>query len=662
MGVLGDSGTVIPSADDPLNLLGYLREATQEGDNFLRRQHGYLRIDLAQRMVMDEFVGDVRSADLSQVTDNEFGSIALQLQAQNTDTRPFFLYSTKNPSYQAQARMLNACAEHWWLSRQIDMRFRDGINGCSTGGTSCLWTTWNPDLNGGLGDLETRYIDGRDALPVRPFSYHSYQDCEILIIRQERSTNELRRRWPTYADQIQEDRRLSVTTDEAETYSEKVISGMGQSPFFRYLNSLRSRSAMSAGQFPVTDLFTAYIHDYSRNKSKHTKLMGPWSLDGKTPRSNWSYRVEPGERLYPGYRVVVAAGGLGGAAGGCVLHDGPGNYWHDQFPASKLTLIQWPFERCYLGKAPLWPIMEWQKELNKAQRAIADHTEKFVEPDLVIDQNSGLSRSSAEKIRSRKAGGKFYKRPGPGDGYRFEYPPPLPAEIILRPDTIIGRMRSLAQVFDPQTVLNKGQLPANETLTAVLSSHTAGIRAMSRTLEAFMREFGTQAAFNFTQYRTKAERLTLLGPLGATPQDYDIDPEVLVPAFVGDDYDLHGNVKPDRLTSPRTRRSRAKDYLRYFSFDVRPNSMLKAAHQDEELKYMQLARGGFIDPVTMLERMDFPNIGQDQIPGGDPGTVVGRLLKLSELAMLGQVGPAGRKSSGQEAPQMKSSGAVSESG
>lgn len=656
MGVLGDSGTVIPSADDPLNLLGYLREATQEGDNFLRRQHGYLRIDLAQRMVMDEFVGDVRSADLSQVTDNEFGSIALQLQAQNTDTRPFFLYSTKNPAYQAQARMLNACAEHWWLSRQIDMRFRDGINGCSTGGTSCLWTTWNPNL-GAYGDLETRYIDGRDALPVRPFSYHSYQDCEILIIRQERSTNEIKRRWPSYADVIKPDRDASsVLSDEAETYSAKVIAGMGKSPFTLYREFLaKARSVMSGGQFPVTDLFTAYIHDYSRNKTDRVKLMGPWSADGKTPRSNWSYRVDPGERLYPGNRVVVATNT-------CVLYDGPGNYWHDQFPASKLTLIQWPFERCYLGKAPLWPIMEWQKELNRAQRAIADHTEKFVEPDLVIDQNSGLSRSSAEKIRSRKAGGKFYKRPGPGDGYRFEYPPALPAEIIMRPDTIIGRMRSLAQVFDPQTVLNKGQLPANETMGAILSSHTGGIRAMSRTLEAFMREFGTQAAFNFAQFRTKAERLSLLGPLGATPQDFDIDPEVLVPAFVGDDYDVHGNVRQDRLTSPRTRRSRAKDYLRYFSFDVRPNSMLKAAHVDEELKYLQLARGGFIDPVTMLERMDFPNIGQDQIPGGDPGTVFGRLLKLSEMNMLGQTGPAGRKSSGQESPQLKSSGAVSESG
>lgn len=653
MGVLGDSGLIVPSADDPNNLIGYMREGVQEGDNFLRSQHGYLKIDLAQKMIMGESMGDIRSADLSQVVDNEFGSIALQLQAQNTDTRPFFLYSTKNPSYAAQTRMLNVCAEHWWLARQIDMRFADSINGCSAGGTSCFWTTWNPLVR----DFESRYIDGRDALPIRPSSYHSYQDCEMLVIRQERSTNELKRRWPSQADQIRADRDGSAgLTEEADTYSSKVIASMGKSPFTLYKEFLnKAKAAMSAGAFPVTDLFTAYLHDYSRNTSSRVKLMGPWSADGTKPLRNWSYRVEPGELLYPGGRVIVCTSTA-------ILYDGPNSYWHDLFPASKLTLIQWPFPKCYFGKAPLWDLIEWQRELNESQRAIADHTRHFVEPDLVIDQNSGLSRASAEKIRTRKAGGKFFKRPGPGDGFKFQYPDPLPAEIVQRPDSIIGRMRSLAQVFDPQSVLNKGQLPANETLTAILSVQTAGIRMMSRTIEAFTREIGYTMGMNFIQHYTKAMRLTLMGPMGATPQDFDVDPSVLVPAFVGSDYGADGQVRQEVLQQPRTRRSRAKDYYSQISYDVRPNSMLKAAHQDEELKYMQLARGGFIDPVTMLERMDFPNIGQDQIPGGDNGTVIGRLLSLSQANLLGNSSAAGRKSSGQQQPQLKSSGAVSESG
>lgn len=655
MGELGDSGLIIPSADDPLGTLGYMREAVQEGDNFLRRQHGYLRIDQAQRMVMNEIDGDLRPADLSNVTDNEYGSIWLQLQAQNTDTRPFFLFSTKNPLYGAQMKTLNACAEHWWLQRQIDMRFRDAIAQCSTNATACFWTTWNPLV----GDYESRVIDGRDALPVRPSSYHSYQDCEILVIRQERSVNELCRRWPSYAAEIRADKSIrdasAAITEDADTYSNRVIGSTG-APFFRYKAFLeRAKAAMSGGAFPVTDLYTAYVHDYSRNRSRiDSKLMGPWSSDPKPrPLRDWSYEAGPGELLYPGGRVIVFTAG-------CVLYDGPNSYWHDQFPASKLTLIQPPYARTYLGKAPMWDIMDWQKELNEAQRVIADHMGKFVEPDIVIDQNSGLSRNSAEKIRTRKKGNKFFKRVGPGDGFRFEYPPPLPPEVLLRPDSIIARMRSLAQVFDMQTVLNKGQLPANETLGAILSAHTAGVRMMSRTLEAFMREVGTQMAYNFPQKYTKAMRIQIQGPLGVGFQDFDIDPGVLVPQFTGSDFDEHGNLRQAALASPRTRRSRARDYLRFFSFDVRPNSMLKAAHIDEEMKYIQLARGGFIDPVTMLERLDFPNIGQDQIPGGDPGTVVGRLLTLSQMNMLGQVSAAGRKSSGENPPQMKSSGAISE--
>lgn len=674
MSYLGDSGLIVPSADDPDDVLGYLREGVQEGDNFLRRQKGYLKIDVTQRMVMGEFgpggaglgardfyggpgsrldTDDVRSSDLSQITDNELGSIALQIQAMTTDTRPFFRYNTLNPSLQAMTHMLNGCAQHWWLGRQIDMRYRDGINMCSAGASACLWTTWNPML-GPFGDFETRVIDARDALPVRPWSYHSYQDCEILVIRQERSTSELRRRWPAYAHKIAPDRDgSSAVSDAADTYTSQVIN---QSPFARYKAFInKARAAMSGGEFPVTDLYTAYIHDWRRNRSDRTAYMGPWDLSGAKPRPlrNWSYEAEPGDLLYPGGRVIVATNQ-------CVLYDGPNNYWHDQRPASKLTLIQWPFPDCYLGKAPLWDITDWQRELNESQRRIADHCNKFVEPDVVIDQNSGISRASAEKIRTRKAGGKFFKRPGPGDGFRFEYPPALPAEVLSRPDVIISRMRSLAQVFDMQSVLNKGQLPANETMDAVLSMQTAGVRLWSRTIESFMREMGYQMAFNFCQYYTKARRLSLLGPRGAIPQDFDIDPSVLVPQFAGDDYASDGSIKPERLMQPRGRRSRARDTMRYISLDIRPNSMLRSAHVDEEMRDLQLARGGFIDPITMLEHMEYPNIGQNDLPGGDPGTVVGRLVKMSQLNMMGQVSAAGRKASGENPPQLKSSGAISE--
>lgn len=653
MGVLGDSGLVVPSADDPNGTLGYMREAVQEAENFLRRQHGYLKVDLTQKMLMGEFPGDLRSADLSHVTDNEFGSIGVQLMAQYTDTRPFLKYTTKNPGYRQQQEILNACFESWWLKRSIDMRLRDGILGCLAGGTSCFWTTWNPLI----GDLETRIIDGRDALPVRPWSYHSYQDCELLIVRQERSVNDLKRRWPAFADRITADRDGSAAlTEEAESYSQRVIAAMGKSPFTLYREFLsKAKAMMSGGTFPVADLFTCYVHDYRRNTGTSDVLMGPWSADGRSPRRPWAYRVAPGELLYPGGRVVVCTNTV-------TLYDGPNSYWHDQFPVSKLTLLQWPFKDCYLGKSPLWDIMEWQRELNEQRRAISDYTKKFVEPDLVVDQNSGLSRASAEKIRTRKAGGKFFRRPGPGEGFRFEYPPPLPAHVITYPTEVIGRMRSLAGSFDMANVLNKGQLPANETLDSILDVMTGHVRAVSRTLEAFVREFGYQRMFDFMQYRTKAQRLQILGPLGASIDDYDMDPNSLVPMHVSSDFAADGSVLPERMQQPRSRRDRARDIGAYFATDIAPDSMLKSAHLDEELKYMQLARGGFIDPVTMLEHMRIPNIGQDEVPGGDPKTIIGRLLRLSQAGLVGQVSSSGRKSSGQESPQLKSSGAISESG
>jgi len=651
---IDDSGEIVPFSEDEEHVRGYIREGVQEAEGFYRQQYGYGKMDIAQKMVMGEY-DDIRSADLSNITDNEYGSIGGNLKAQLTDTRPFLSYSTQNHDYDQQGIMLNNAVKHWWLEQRIDMRFADAISGCLTNGSAALWTTWDPSIR----EFRSRYVDCRDALVVRPTSPHSYQDCKMLIMREEMTLNSLRQRFPDFASRIVADRDGSpVPSDEQETYTQRVIAFANKSPFSMYKDFIsKPKANMSAGAYPVADLYTAYVHDDRINESSSARLMGPWSGDGRKPRRNWSYRVEPGERLYPYGRVVVMTNS-------CRFYDGPNNYWHGQFPVSKLTLDQWPFARCYFGKAPMWDLIDWQRELNKTQRAIADYVQKFVEPDLIVDQNAGLSRSSAEKMRTRKAGGKFYRRPGPGKGFELEYPPPMPPEISQRPAFIIGRMRSLAGSFDMANVLNKGQLPAAESTEAITEMMTGATRMRSRTLEAFIREFAMQMAFNICQYWTQKKRLRIMGPKGLTVEDFDPTGPNLIPVHIGDDFDKHGALKPERHAQPRPARDRARDMLNFISFDIAPNSMLNSARFQEQMKYLQLARGGFVDPMTAMEHMDVPNLGDyppDPATGKTPQTIMERLIVASKLNLMGQVSAAGRKSSGQNPPQLKSSGAVSES-
>lgn len=651
--MLDDSGEMVPESEDDSSVLGYIREGLQEADNFYRKQIGWNKMDLVDQMVMGEFPDEIRSLDLSQTVDNEFGAIYFESIAQSTDIKPFFTFTSASPAYQMQAEMLNKGARHWWLSEQTDMRFRDAIAGAKGHGSAALWTTWDPNRQ----EFFSKYADCRDARVVRPWSVHSYQDCKMLVMVEEVSTNYLRRRFPSFASRIRMDRDAMAVSDEStETFTQNVIRRLGVSNMARYLSTLKkSVVSLFGSAMPVADLYTAYVHDDRRNEGTTTRLMGPWKPNGR-PGSMWSYQVEPGERLYPYGRVVVAINS-------CVFYDGPNNYWHAQFPVSKLTFNQVPFPRCYFGKSPMWDLIEEQKALNRTRRAIDDHIQKFVDPDLIIDSTTGMSRQSAEKVRARKPGGKFFRRGGAAKGWEFQYPPPLPAEVLSYPDVLISRMRSKAGTVDWANVLNKGQIPSPEAASAMINAATGHIRDTSRTLEAFMREYAMQVAFNIAQYWTKKKRLRLFGPKGLTVEDFDPDGPNMVPYHIGEDYNQDGSVKEDRHSSFRPRRERAMDLIGFMSFDIEPNSLLPQARFEEQMKYLQLARGGFIDPQTALEHMDIPNVGE-MPPGPDgktPTTVIERLVRASELQLMGQVSAAGRKASGQNPPQVKSSGAISES-
>lgn len=72
--------------------------------------------------------------------------------------------------------------------------------------------------------------------------------------------------------------------------------------------------------------------------------------------------------------------------------------------------------------------------------------------------------------------------------------------------------------------------------------------------------------------------------------------------------------------------------------------------------YFQLTRAGYMDPITLMEQLNIPNIGVETLPD-DVRTVLDRLKWCQENGLTASVGPAGasaagRKASGQEAPRI----------
>ena len=136
------------------------------------------------------------------------------------------------------------------------------------------------------------------------------------------------------------------------------------------------------------------------------------------------------------------------------------------------------------------------------------------------------------------------------------------------------------------------------------------------------------------------------------------DPGNMVPNYIGKDYGPDGQVTPMALArGPRDRMSRGKEMMENIEFYVAPGSLLAQSDVTEQMKYIQLYRMQAMPLWDTLNKLKIPEIGPKP-----PGNIMERLAAEVQAGIGPNISPVGRKSSAQEPPKMKSSGAISESG
>lgn len=629
----------IPNPEETKVLLGWCKEAIQEGDNFNKSQRGYSKISETIDAIMSDRT-DIRSSSLSSTTSNRLAKISEDSAAYLTDIKPFWEYKTCNKKYEQHAENYGKLSLHWWLvgsnaHKGADLEFCDIIKYALAGGSSWAHQTYSDRW----GDIILEAEDPRDVLPIRPGSFATIQDALGVIVRRERTVNYVRS-MPIAAgkeDLIQATRDGAIQASLSETRAGKLLEWLG-SPFRQRL--FQSATARDIPKIPTLDLYTMYVNDESRNESVFPRYMGEWK--DHDPLTNWSYKVEKGEKLYPNKRLIVFTESV-------VLYDGPSPYWHGMFPLAKLTLVPYPWT--WLGKAILWDLLPLQKSLDRMLRIVDDHMEKIARPDVQADKNA-ISKAMLDRIDTRKAGGKFQTNPLAGKGFQIIPPPPLPPEVYKAIEFYINEMDTLSGVRDLSQIAKLNQLPEAETVEKIMSSMTASTRLRSRVIESFMREFAQMLAFNFSQFYTLPMRLAILGEKGMTTEDFDFDPGNLIPDFVhANDFDPLTGVPTDEAVfrGPRPKYERAKAFLQQFTYNISSSSLLASSEIERKLLYLQLSRAGLVDHWTLLERLDIPNVGA---PPDGANDITSRLMAEQNMGLGMNASAVGRKATGQSMPRM----------
>lgn len=624
-----------PTDNQPDMVHGWIREAIEEGDAFLKQQPGFSKIDETMRAIFSP-QKEFRSPHLSSTEDNRLAKVATDMAAHLTDIKPFWEYRTKNKKYERHQKIYGDLAYHWYTQRFIDLNLNEAVKYYLMAGASYTHLTWDTETR----DLAVSAEDPRDVLPIRPSNYLSIQSSLGVVLRRERSVNYLRMRHPESKwNLIKADRDGSVRAEHGDTRFGRILNSMGVPSDSPFLRRLFGKPHRGMPKIPMADEFTVYLKDASRNESSHPVMMGSFDEQGRA-LNNWSYIVPPKGKLYPRGRCVVATSGG-------ILHDGPNPYWHGLFPIPKLNLDHWP--QSWFGKAPLWDLLSMQKSLDRTHRVVDDFLEKVARPDVIADKNS-VPKSVLERWDTRRAGGKYQHNPIAGKGMELVYPQSLPAEVRWRIEDLRNEMDTLSGNRDLSQLMQLNQVPAADTIEKITESMTASVQGRSRALEAYMREFATMVAYNFAQFYTIKRRLTILGPDGITEEDFDFDPGTLIPDYIhDDDFDDRGVITTEAMSrGPMPRLDRTEEFMRQFSFHVAPGSLLSASEIQRKLLYLQLARAGIVDHWTLLEILGVPNVGE---PPSGAITITDRLMAEQEMGLGMQVNPVGRKASGKTMPR-----------
>ncbi|HKT90149.1 MAG TPA: hypothetical protein VJQ59_17010 [Candidatus Sulfotelmatobacter sp.] len=612
-------------------LMGFCQEAIQEGDAYLKAQRGYEKIAESIQTIMgtDE---NVRATPLSRTTSNHVGKIALDLRSMLTDTKPFWEYRTPAGSrFEKTGTNLGKLSQHWYLNSQADMRQGDVISYALAAGCGYPHLTWDARKL----DISCDAEDPRDVLPISPVDNFSLQSALGAAVRRERTLWWVKSR---YGIEVPADRDGTATMGGGQQgRAMRLLEKLGGSPFWELLT--KSKPAREMPRLPTVDVYTLYLHDDRLNEKRYPVEIGQFQKDG-TPLNNWSYVVEPGQPLYPRGRMIEFCKTYPKP-----LYDGPNPYWHGMIPLPKLILDPWPWS--WLGKAPLWDILPLQKTLTKLLRVVDDQVEKIARPDLVADKNS-ISEGALNKIDTRRAGLKIRYNAMAGKGVEIAKGAPIDASIMQMINFVIQQMDVISGTSDTSQLMGLNQLPSDDSIGRIMEAMTRSVRARSRSIEAYIREFATMLAFNFFQFYTEPMLMATLGPNAVTPEWFDFDPHTFLPDFIhGNDFDNRGIVTDKAMErGPLPRMDRAQEFMRHMSFYVAPSSLLAASEIERKLLYLQLSRAGLVDHWTLLETLGIPNVGD-----APAGTITDRLAAERNMGIGMAANAAGRKASGQKMPR-----------
>lgn len=504
-------------------------------------------------------------------TNNRIWRLLWELIALLTDIRPIFEVKATKKEMDRQADMLNKVTRSWWLNSDADMSLAMTII-YAVLGTGYAKLTWNEELRNGQGDLDFMALGPNDVMPLK--ARHTLQSAQAVIYQSLRPLGWFRQKFGARGSRVEANPGFSRYATEPGRPSH--IPSMifdNLAPQMKHMVGVAGK--LTDSSYPQALYREFWIKDWTYNESNVAVLVG-------RQNANWSYIVQPSQRLYPRGRLLA----MGGEH---IMYDGPNPYWHGNFPFDvlRMNVVPWQF----MGLSDLGPLLPLQDIVNNILAGVLDMVKKAVNPGFYGPKNA-FSESMWDTID--------WSMPGMKAGYSamvsqkpdFAPQPQLPSFVLQTAQMAMREMDQSSGIAALSDAMNKKQVPSGDTIEKIRDAKQTPLRLKGRNIEIFLRNLGSQNIFNIFQFYTAERRMFMLGSEGLTFEDFDWDPDTAVPA----------GMKPE-------------DHAKSFQFMIQPGSLLNANRMEDAMMYARLRMMGDLDRKTFFKKIDL-GIDVEQVEAG----------------------------------------------
>lgn len=496
---------------------------------------------------------------------NRTWSNLIQLVSFLTDIRQSFEVQANDKNYDETGKKLNRSAKSWFIGQDVDMSIAMTIM-YSALTTGYLRQIYNPDANGGEGDIEVIPCGPLEVMPIKPSM--KLQDAYGLIYEKPMPLQWFRDKYTMYGELVPVDDEYSSYKQRKSGASSRA-AGWNLGAAYRRLFGLSDTWKNVSSVIPMGRYREYWIRDSTRNGTQYDVYVGDMT-------KGTGYTVKPGHKLYPRGRLIVMGGPV-------TLYDGPNPYWHGRFPFACLRINQVPWQ--WWGVSEFRNQIPLQDVMNTILAGILDMVKKAVNPPMHAPLNA-FSESVRKTLDPNMPGAKLYYSPGAGQPPGWAQTPNLPSFVF---ETMMYAREELSNqtgFLDPSSITNKKIIPSADTLESLSQGQQTLVRLKVRYIEAFMREVGEQFIANWWQFVRKPRRVLSYGISGLVWQDFLWDRAT----------ESHG-MDP-------------MDHWRSYKWSVMPGSLLKSSSQEDKAQAFNLRRMGDMDRKTLYKIIDLEAISE----------------------------------------------------